>query len=119
MITIRPELECILPMIMDGIADETLSKLHPVLREQYIWDLGRRFQPNCRVVHPDEAEGYEDISELDDYMVVITKVPDLKLSIEKTPLYMKEIIENQRKRLHEWYDHCDNCNHDCSKCQER
>lgn len=117
MITIKPEFKHIGAMIMDGIAGETLSKVHPSLRQLYMIDLHlafTRFFPHCRAVHPDEAEGYTDINELDEYMVIVA---GLTWTIEKIPPCHKETIEKSRQIIRKIYNHCNECNNDCEKCK--
>lgn len=105
-------------MIMDGIANETLSKVSRMLQQQYLIDSQRsinQFYPFCRPVHPDEAEGYEDISELDDYMIVVA---GLTWTIKKIPPCLKEEMEKRQQKYRVIYNKCNNCNesNDCDKC---
>ena len=94
---------------MDGIAGETLSKVRPMLRQQYIDDLQRTtssLYPFCRPVFPDEAEGYEDISELDDYMVVVN---GLTWSIMEIPPCFKEEMKKKQQAFKSLMETCYNC----------
>ncbi len=97
------------PFVLSGHPNKTLCEMHPATRARYILDMANGA---CladffyRAVYPDEVIGYNDVEELDNYMV---RTNGEQWSIEEIPPFFKKNMAESQQKMHEAYEQCNNC----------